>query len=252
MGPEAAPDGSRALSRRPNPGGVAAGRPPHYSIRVAQPPTAFVERGPHPVGVATVQLTDPANADRKLDTDVWYPTAETRGEPASHPLSRPHEAVESATPVGGAFPLIAFSHGNSGLRRQSTFLTTHLASWGFVVAAPDHTGNTFFEMIQIQSEEERQQVHFDARRNRPSDIGAVIDAVVGGDGAWAGVDTERIGVLGHSYGGWTATKMPGRDPRISAVCASVNGRFGSLGTVPSYPSRFRPVFWTPTPHAMPR
>ena len=69
-------------------------------------------------------------------------------------------------PLPGPHPLIVFSHGNSGFRRQSTFLTTHLASRGFVVAAPDHTGNTLFEMVRIQNEDERKRVHLEARDNR--------------------------------------------------------------------------------------
>ena len=39
---------------------------------------------------------------------------------------------------GGPFPLVLFSHGFAGYRLQSTFLTTHLASWGFVVATVEH------------------------------------------------------------------------------------------------------------------
>jgi len=33
----------------------------------------------------------------------------------------------------GPFPLVTFAHGSGGLRDQSTFLTTHIASWGFVI-----------------------------------------------------------------------------------------------------------------------
>ncbi len=45
-------------------------------------------------------------------------------------------------PAAGDFPLVIYSHGNGGLRYVSAFLTEHLASHGFVVMAPDHTGNT--------------------------------------------------------------------------------------------------------------
>ena len=43
-----------------------------------------------------------------------------------------------AATKSGRFPLVIFSHGFAGYPEQSVSLTTHLASWGFVVAAPDH------------------------------------------------------------------------------------------------------------------
>jgi dienelactone hydrolase len=176
----------------------------------------LAERGPHPVGVVTLDLPDPEDPGRRLPTDIWYPARSAGSEPADHPFGRPHRAHVGAPPIEGPLPLVVFSHGNSGLRRQSTFLTTHLASWGLVVVAPDHTGNTFFEMLAIESEDERQRIHFDARRNRPRDLDTAIDAVLAG-GAWPRVDPGRIGAIGHSYGGWTALKMPARG-RVRAVC----------------------------------
>jgi predicted dienelactone hydrolase len=179
----------------------------------------FAARGPHPVGVATVQCAHPDNPDRRLATDVWYPAqAGSEGPQADHPLNRPHDAIESPRAASGSYPLVAFSHGNSGIRRQSTFLTTHLASWGIVVAAPDHPGNTFFEMAKLETEEDRKRVHLDARHHRPIDMSVVIDHVAGESGSWPAVDASRVGCMGHSYGGWTALKMPRRDPRIRAVC----------------------------------
>jgi dienelactone hydrolase len=100
---------------------------------------------------------------------------------------------------------VAFSHGNSGLRRQSTFLTTHLASWGMVVTAPDHTGNTLFDVIGIRDDEERRRVHRQARSNRPRDMAAAIESVLDPQaserGRWPDLADDRIGALGHSYGG---------------------------------------------------
>ncbi len=185
---------------------------------MARLPIDFSERGPHPVGVVSVELSHPDSADHRFDIDVWYPAeAGSTGTSASHPFNRPHAAAEALPPAAGRFPCLAFSHGNSGLRRQSTFLTTHLASWGIVVAAPDHPGNTFFEMVAIRSEDERKRVHFESRKNRPVELGLTLDALVSG-GRWPAVDADRMGAMGHSFGGWTAIKMPRREPRVRAVC----------------------------------
>ena len=90
-------------------------------------------RGPHPVGVRSADLVDDGRG-RRLTVEVWYPAAaqyqrrdvdpETcdRYELlAGFPLVT-QEAVRDAAPAGGAFPLVVFSHGYGGHRRQSTFL----------------------------------------------------------------------------------------------------------------------------------
>jgi predicted dienelactone hydrolase len=191
------------------------------------PLVRYTERGPHPVGVTSLELPDPVNSGRSLPADVWYPADPESYEvcrPADHPIGAHHEAradAPAATALA-ACPLVAFSHGNSGFSRQSTFLTSHLASWGMVVTAPDHAGNTFFEMATVKDEDERIRRHKDSRSNRPNDLKATIDAVLdpppARKGAWPQVAPERIGALGHSFGGWTALKMPRRDDRIRAVC----------------------------------
>ena len=77
-----------------------------------------------------------------------------------------------------------------------------------------------FEMTGITDQNERIAIHKRARENRPRDISTAIDAVLGerSDVDLPATREDRIGVFGHSYGGWTALKMPGRDPRIRAVC----------------------------------
>ncbi len=119
--------------------------------------TSF-DRGEHPVGVRTVELHDPAR-DRALTVEVWYPAdgalAGADRDPAQRdrylllpgfPPSYQH-AVRDAAPAPGRRPLIVFSHGLAGHRRQSTFYCTHLASHGYAVIAPDHAGNTFRDLM---------------------------------------------------------------------------------------------------------
>ena len=184
--------------------------------------TAHAERGRYAVGLASFELRNDRTADRLLPVDVWYPATESEDRnahpEATHPLNAPHRAHENLEAAEGSFPLVVFSHGNSGYSRQSTFLMTHLASHGIAVAAPDHVGNTFLDSLAIKSEEERKRVHFEARAQRPQDILAVTDAVMSGNGAWPQLDLDAIAVLGHSFGGWTSCKMPGIDPRVHAVC----------------------------------
>jgi predicted dienelactone hydrolase len=187
--------------------------------------TSF-DRGEHPVGVRTVELHDPAR-DRALTVEVWYPAdgalAGADRDPAQRdrylllpgfPPSYQH-AVRDAAPAPGRRPLIVFSHGLAGHRRQSTFYCTHLASHGYAVIAPDHAGNTFRDLMggAMPTDAARWA---DWMRARPADVRFLIDRV-----ADLGLDADaaRVGVTGHSFGGWTAIASVAAEPRIAAVVA---------------------------------
>jgi len=77
------------------------------------------------LGPAAQQALDKVVADQDLPKGTADPARET-------------EAYRDI-PAGdaGPFPVVLFSHGVVSYRAASSFLTAHLASWGFVVAAPD-------------------------------------------------------------------------------------------------------------------
>jgi len=187
------------------------------------------ERGPSPVGTRTIELHD-ASRDRTLPVDVWYPAAEKhRGEDqddATRDRYKPlpmapevsQDAVRDAAAAEGPFPLVVFSHGFGGERRQSTHLCTHLASHGYVVAAMDHVGNTTTDMMQMQMSGTPPDVNLIHTfiGDRPGDASFVIDRLLAGD-AGLEIDPDRIGMSGHSFGGWTTLATTGRDRRIRAA-----------------------------------
>jgi len=191
---------------------------------VSRPSPRLPIRGPHAVGVRQIRLPSRADPTRWLPTEVWYPAqgAADADLVAPHPFGRPHRAGVDLPPIASACPLLVFSHGNSGLRQQSTFLTTHLASWGHVVAAPDHVGNTLLETAALEDDGARRASHRLARARRPGDLADVLRALLD-EAVLAAelppLDAGRVGALGHSFGGWTALKLPRLEPRVRAICA---------------------------------
>lgn len=194
-----------------------------------------VRRGPWPVGVKTFQLVDSRRGGRTLPVEVWYPAAGEHTGHDFHPdrqdwyevgglggLARPQPAVRDArADRSQKRPLILFSHGNSALRQQSTFYTTHLASHGYVVVAPDHTSNTLGDHFVMKARE-IVRVQIEAQHFRPDDMVFVLNEALGGRtelGAFTVplTDPDRIGITGHSYGGYTTVVTSARDRRISAA-----------------------------------
>jgi predicted dienelactone hydrolase len=92
------------------------------------------------------------------------------------------------------------------------WLAEHLASHGFVVLAIEHV------------EELDPSALWRATVERPRDIVAALDHVDGevSSGAWSGlVDANRVAVVGHSYGGYTALAAAGAhldSTRLRHIC----------------------------------
>ncbi len=90
----------------------------------------------------------------------------------------PAVAFDSSPPASqaGGFPVVLFSHGFAGYPEQSVSLTTHLASWGFVVAAPDHVERSLDGLLGSAGAGV-------ARRSDPDVLQATLDAVLAASGA---------------------------------------------------------------------
>lgn len=104
---------------------------------------------------------------------------------------------------------------------------THLASHGFVVVAPDHTGNTVWDGLAGRLNFETSLAAFPQRLG---DMPFVGDAIVETTGPLAGLaDPERWAVMGHSFGGSIALALtePRRgiepDPRFRVAIPMTPG-----------------------------
>lgn len=191
-----------------------------------------LKRGPHPVGVRTEQWHDDVN-DITYPVEIYYPATATY---AGRDLNPDHQdtfenlwepgiwlkqaAVRDADMAPGHFPYIINMHGWSGFRVEFTYLSTHLASHGYLVVSPDIPGSTagdvaaFFNDPAIVDRPESLHGHVKAIRDTrhiavPFLVQAGLDRLP--------VLDEVVGFTGPSFGGWTALIAPRLDPRIKAT-----------------------------------
>lgn len=173
--------------------------------------------GPYAVGVRQLTFERPSTADgspTELETWIWYPA---EGEPGEG------QTQDAAPIASGAFPIVIYSHGSGGRPDFQQFLTRHLASYGFVVAAPPHPGNTNADCFPCDTASV-----LTSARERPNDVTFVLDqliAMAADPGSDLGriLDPERAGIVGHSFGGWTALYVAA-DGRFDAVVAHAPGQ----------------------------
>jgi dienelactone hydrolase len=149
--------------------------------------------------VRTIEAHD-ATRGRLFPVEIW--------SPADYP---------------GPHPLIVFSHFSGGHRRSSSFLSTHLASHGYVVAAMNHSEVVAPELARREGETKAERA---ARieaiiASRVPDVRFLLDHLVGREDLE--IDAERIGLAGHSFGGWTVLATPEVEPRVRSVVAMAPG-----------------------------
>jgi pimeloyl-ACP methyl ester carboxylesterase len=201
-------------------------------------------RGHFPTGVRTIQAPDAAR-DRLFPCEIWYPAAaqyagqdlatETQDSFTAQPMNtvRRQAAVRDAAARPGIYPLVIFSHSSGAGRRSATFLCTHLSSHGYIVAALDHSEVLAAELARKDNETPGQKsARWEALiASRVPDVLFLLNHLLGSASPFgdeirkfeAIVDQNQIGIVGHSFGGWTALAATEVEQRILAVVALAPG-----------------------------
>jgi len=105
-------------------------------------------------------------------------------------------------------------------------LCRDLAARGYAVAALDHSETFVPELMRRDDETpEHRAARIDAViANRVPDVLVLLDVVLrGACGAPVALDAERVGLAGHSFGGWTVLATPDTDERVRSIVAHAPG-----------------------------
>lgn len=231
-----------ARSRRPLGCALAVGA--LVSLALTAPPSAGAVAahaapagaGPFRAGVTTLELSSGAlevwypvppaatAGHRRATYDIadWLPPALAARVPAGLATFRT-DAYRDVPAAPGSFPLVLFAHGLYSFRDQSTFLTAWLATWGYVVAAPELTSHDLTEYFEHPGAPPPLQ---------PTDYDVLAEAeqrlmTNGGPGAPSGLTVRpgAVAVIGHSLGGLDAIEFAAR-PEVALYVdmAGANGQ----------------------------
>jgi predicted dienelactone hydrolase len=191
------------------------------------------QSGPYNIGYRTFPHSYTVSAtgeERLIDIHIWYPTEATDG---AHPIYEifPDDIsiidAPLAPPVSpSGYPVHIYSHGHVGFAGSTAAVMRYFASHGWVVAGPDHTGNTFSDNISPRP--------IDIYYLRPLDIIATLDALENlatNDPLAGQLGTDRVVLSGHSFGVHTCWASAGATFDMAAIatnCAE-GGSFFDVG-----------------------
>jgi predicted dienelactone hydrolase len=155
------------------------------------------------IGELSLDLTD-SNRNRPVKTELWYPTLDT--DSANLKITELpfilEPTIRDAKFMNQKYPLIVLSHGTGGNRFSLAWLAISLVKHGYIVASPDHWGNTFDNKIPE---------YFVRYWERPLDISFIISQVLESENYSKYIDHEKIGVVGFSLGGYSTIALAGAE-----------------------------------------
>jgi dienelactone hydrolase len=207
----------------------------------------YEEPGPYAVGMRTLELdgepvevwypAEPAAAEglerESYDMREWLPSdAAAKIPDEDTPIFEMAAYRDIAAAQDRKFPIVLFSHGMGGYRMQSSFLMTHLASWGFVVAAPEHPERGLALLLETGAP---------AGDNGPDALRGTLALLESenqrSDGFLEGrLNLSKVAVTGHSMGG-AAVLTVAVEPEFKAWMTFATGGGGYVsGEGPAKPS----------------
>jgi len=180
--------------------------------------------GPYQAGHRSLPftyVTASTGEERTLLLHLWYPTEATEGEEAVYMNIFTDEGSIEGAPlapptVGDSYPVHVHSHGHLGYAGVSPFLMRHFATHGWVVAAPDHKGNTILDNL-----DPRPPWMYTIRLEDISATLDQLDDLPATDPLAGKLDTDPVVLSGHSFGGYTTFGVAGAtfDPdHVASLC----------------------------------
>jgi predicted dienelactone hydrolase len=227
--------------------------PPGSTTPSATDDAAYTGPGPFVAGTTTLDL-----GGRKVE--VWYPAdpGAEAGKPKAvfeirdllpdqlkglvpdslNPKYDTDAYRDITASTKGPFPLVLFSHGFAGYPTEYQYLLTHLAQWGFVVAAPD-----FFERGLVAAFTGSRATSDDTTVLQSTIQLMTIQSNTPGTVLTHTVDATRIGAVGHSAGVGSTLGIAAANPNVKTFVAMSGGLFddggptttGTIGTTGTTP-----------------
>jgi dienelactone hydrolase len=185
--------------------------------------------GPFTVAVSSEIFTDNSRIEtftasgehRQIGIECWYPAD-----------------------ASDVFPLILFSHGAFGIRTSNLSTYMELASNGYVVCSLDHPFHSLYaanaagrmviadrafiqEVMDANRDIFDDGIEFELTQKwmalRTADLHFILDTILaragdpGSGDAYAAIDPNRIGLIGHSLGGAAVTQLARERAGVHAV-----------------------------------
>lgn len=210
--------------------------------------------GPYLVGNTTYFLEDESRllscgqGNRILMTEVWYPAADgsdslPENRVSDFYLDRLDELVAAMEAAGqdpetemidvptGSYrdapyhpdaplaPILVFSHGFSSTRYQNFTMTNYLVSHGYVVVSADHICNAGATLTPDDVVLFSLPDAFKTISERQGDLKFLIDVFTQNPPEFfkERLDMQKVGVWGHSFGGFSVSEVVKTDSRPRAL-----------------------------------
>lgn len=117
------------------------------------------------------------------------------------------------TPSPQPKPIVVISHGLNSNRNSYAYLAEHLASHGFVVVMPEHIGSNTNQLQALMLGQAKDVTKPTEFLDRPLDVQFVLDELERLSTAdpmfQDQLNLEQVGVIGQSFGGYTALTLSG-------------------------------------------
>ena len=148
----------------------------------------------------TLTLSDPERA-RQIPADLYLPRSRT-----------PH-------------PIVIISHGLGSDRFSFAYLAEHLASYGFAVVVPEHSGSNSKQLAAFLAGRAKDVTSAQEFVDRPIDVSKLLnklEELSRFDPDLKGrLDLQNVGIVGQSFGGYTALAVAGatlQEQNLKAQC----------------------------------